>query len=143
MSGSVMSDHEVLLASSAGEYIGDGYFNPTSQFREVARFLDVGFDGPLNFDLDALDRPTYVLVESFEMLRGKLMQEEVLFGLYSNGSYELAPNIWNVVRLLDFESRVSSGALLRIGFYGVLTSNANRGMATPFDPDHSRKSPVD
>ena len=114
------SDAELLDHSQEAGYVGGGYYNPPDEVPQVGRLLASDAIHALSIGpIDTIDGSTHVLAALYNELRAQLGNDEWLFAVYDSASHTLAVQITDARRLLDFEPRVRSGELTRLGFYAV------------------------
>lgn len=115
----MISDAEVLIASSIRAYVGGGYFNPVDDLIAAGRLIaqPTGLDADVNLEIE--QKSTYYFAQLYSYLTGELESGELLFALYTRRHMRLAPYIFDVERLSDFEWQASRGLLRTDGYYAV------------------------
>jgi len=83
-------------------------------------------------NLTSASPPTFAFTSLMHSLHVQVKADELLFGAYQTRHYRLAPYLFDVERLSDFEARVQTGSLARVGFFAVKRVDGERGLATPF-----------
>lgn len=136
------SDSEILASSASSGYVGGGYYNPIDEFVKIARPLAsdhlTGLLQDTNISQDDADRQTFVISRILGELLSLVAPDELVFAAYDKGRYTLAVYIVNEERLMDFEIQVSSGALKRVGFFGLARDRATEGLVREFVPPDTK-----
>jgi hypothetical protein len=128
-----MTDYELWEHGEQRAVAGGNYFNPTADLIAVGRKLVVPetFETPrMNFE--GRGQSTFYGCELFNVLASQLKAEEVMFGLYLRGYYNLAPLLTDATDLVTYEAQVQAGALVRAGYYTIGYEAAERGLASLF-----------
>jgi hypothetical protein len=131
--GKLLTDYELWRESNFRAFGGGSYFNPVAELVSGGRPLTI----PSTFILNRMNcspsgGATKTAVSWFNELQSQLRGEEIMFGLYRRGKYQLAPLLADAVDLVTYEYQVRRGDLTRIGYYAVLEETAECGLARTF-----------
>jgi len=129
----LLTDHELWQQSNFRTFGGGSYFNPVAELVSGGRPLTIPNVSILQLmNCSPSGEATIAASSCFQELRSHLRNEEIMFGLYRRGKYQLAPLLADAVDLVTYEYQVKLGDLTRIGWYAVLQETAERGLARIF-----------
>jgi hypothetical protein len=127
------SDHSPWRASEMRSNGGGTYYNPPGDVYPKGRSISL-IDGT---DQDLIEvradaaAHTYSTSRLFRLLSAYVADDEVLIGLYSTGSFELASVISDAVDLIAYEAQVQNGSLTRSGYFAMSADVAEIGVSAP------------
>lgn len=126
------SDLEILEASKGRADVGGGYYNHVCELEERGRKICGPDLGEISIEermhLEPYLDDTYFIATLLDALTQRLSETELLFGVYENDRYRMAPYLYDPERTIEFERQVFSLALKRRGFYAIEHNQADRGL---------------
>jgi hypothetical protein len=115
------TDREVLERRAAMVHIGGSYFDDPDELEKTGRRLKT----PSSLDRDVLtkaktEEPGKYLSGLYNFLIAQVREGEELFGLYDHcRGYRIAPALYSVERLADFELETQRGAMVSVAYLAV------------------------
>lgn len=137
MSSARRSDHAIWRSSQDSPDVGGSYYNPVQECLRVgtpvwSAQIERIVSGIVSLSVVRAHPETFYASELWSALQSAAGELRFVFGIYDRGDYLLAPLLMNEERLLEFEVQVSDFNLIRVGFYGLDSRDADRGLASDF-----------
>lgn len=131
------SDLEILHANEQMPDFGGSYYNPVCDLEEHGRKICNASLEPLGIkeemNLEPYLDDTYFISTLLSELSKRIKENEIIFGIFENDRFRMAPFIYSPERLIDFERQVIERLLRRRGYYAINEERANRALRNEFE----------